>query len=141
MGLICLPGLNFAQKNIDCNKTPTVPEGFTLISSQQHGIYQLSADIKTISFESKTAPISGEKMLTKLRDTGLNACVLDYLMDHQELIPEIWKTKNVIFAGSIFADAGGNKFFRTLCWWDGHWDVTRTYLKDAEYDDRIAATK
>jgi len=141
MGLLYLPSLTFAQtKNIDCNDKPAVPEGYTLIPGNPGGIYQLTpGNIKTISFESKTSSISGEKMLAKLGDTGLSACVLDYLMAHQEMIPESWKSKYVVFAGNIFADAGSNKFFMTLYWWDNHWDITRTYLKDAEYDDRIAA--
>jgi hypothetical protein len=142
MGLLYLPSLTFAQtKNIDCNEKPSVPEGYTLVPGNPGGIYQLTpGNIKTVSFENKTSPITGEKMLSKLGDIALNACVLNYLMAHPETIPEAWKTKNVIFAGSIFADAGGNKFFPTLCWWNDSWDMTRTYLSEA-YDDRIAAIK
>jgi uncharacterized protein YxeA len=141
-GLMCLPKLAISQtKNIDCSKNPSVQEGFTLFSNMPADTYQLTpGKIKTYSFEKFS--LSGEKMLTKLSaDKTLNACVLDYLMDNQELIPPEWKTKNVIFMGTILADAGGNKFFPTLYWWDNHWDVSRTYLKDAEYDDRIAAIK
>ena len=142
MGLLYLPSLTFAQtKNIDCNDKPTVPEGFTLFSSQPDGIYQLdAANIKTVSFENKTSPLTGEQMLLKLKGDGLNACVLDYLFSHQELIPEPWKTKYVMFSGSIFMDGGGNKFFRTLYWWDNHWEFCRTFLTEP-YDDRIAAIK
>jgi hypothetical protein len=141
MGLLYLPSLTFAQtKNIDCSKDPSTPQGFTLVSSPPDGTYQLNAEIKTFPFESKTTPITGEKMLAKLGKTVLNACVLDYLWEHKELIPEAWKTKHVVFLGSIFADAGGNKFFQTLYWWDNHWDTERTYLTEP-YDDRIAAIK
>jgi hypothetical protein len=139
MGLLYLPSLTFAQtKNIDCSKDPSVPQGFTLISSQDDGTYQLGTDIKVFSFE-KT-PITGEKMLAKLGKTVLNACVLDYLWDHKELIPESWKTKHIVFLGSTFADANGNQFFQTLYWWDNRWDTERTYLTES-YDDRIAAIK
>ena len=53
----------------------------------------------------------------------LPAHVLDYLLEHPELIPEAWKGKAVFFWGTIYRGAGGNLYVRYL-YWDGdrwHW--------------------
>lgn len=142
-GLLCLTNLALAQtKNIDCSKDPDVTgQGLTLEKNQPDGIYQLDpVNIKFFSFESKTTATKGEDMLKKLNGTGLNACVLNYLMDHKELIPESWKTKQVVFPGTIFRDAGGNRCVRFLYWWNDQWNVGSLYLSE-DYDDKVAALK
>lgn len=148
MGFVLyLPDLAFGQaKNIDidCSAKPSTPDPtWTIVSNQQDGSYLFNpaeAGKKIISFESKTAPITGEQMIKKLNGKGLNACVLDYLMAHKELFPEEWKTKNVVFAGTVFADAHGNKLIKFAYWWDNNQQVGFTYLNEA-YDDRVAAVK
>jgi len=62
------------------------------------------------------------------------------LLDHPEYIPESWKDKHVIFAGSVFQDAGGNKCVKALYWWDQQWQIKTVYLDEA-YDDKWAAIK
>lgn len=146
MGLVlCLPNLTFAQvKNIDCNSKPLIPAtSWSIESSQPDGIYAFNpaeAGKKVVSFESKTAPIKGSELIKKLNGTGLNACVFDYLMDHKELIPVEWKTKNIVFPGTVFTDGGGNRFARSIYWWDNDWQTGVTYLEES-YDDRVAAVK
>lgn len=55
----------------------------------------------------------------------LNAAVLDYLLAHQELIPDSWKTSEegqtlyTFFWGTIYRDADGDLYVRYLCWNDG----------------------
>lgn len=145
LGLVlCFPGLvNGQTKNIDCNATPSTPASWTLVSSQSNGTYAFNtteAATKIVSFESKTVSIKGQEIVNKLNGTGLNACVFDFLMLHQELIPESWKEKKVIFTGSIFKDGLGNECVRHLYWWDGKWNGGQTYLEES-YDDLVAAIK
>lgn len=142
-GFLCLANLALAQvKSIDCNKDPDVSGlGLTIENHQQDGTYQLDpSNIKTFSFESKTTPTKGADMLKKLNKTGLNACVMDFLMSHKELIPETWKAKQIVFPGTIFKDAGGNECLRFIYWWDNQWNTGSLYLSES-YDDKIAAIK
>ena len=144
LGLVlCLPDLTFAQaKNIDCNDKPSTPASWTLESSQADGNYvfnPVEAANKVESFKD----IKGSDMIKKLNGKGLNARVLDFLLENQAnqaLIPESWKEKIVVFTGSVFKDGGGNLCFKHLYWWDGKWQVGATYLDEA-YNDRVAAVK
>ena len=144
-GLLCLTNLAFAQvKNIDinCDKDPDVSGlGLTIDNHQPGGVYQLNpSDVKTFSFESRSVSTKGEDMLKKLNKTGLNACVLDYLMSNNELIPEAWKSKQVFFPGTTFKDSGGNLCVRFIYWWDNRWIAGLLYLSES-YDDKVAAIK
>ncbi len=51
----------------------------------------------------------------------LNANVLDYLLVHQELIPDNWKDKAVYFWGTIYRDSGGEFCVRCLYRRDYRW--------------------
>ena len=57
----------------------------------------------------------------------LSASILDFLMSHQEFIPEEWKKDengNIIFIffwGTIFRGADGSLYVRYLCWLEGAW--------------------
>jgi len=52
----------------------------------------------------------------------LNANVLDYLLDHPELIPEEWKDKAVFFWGTIYRNSDGSLCVRYLVWRGSQWD-------------------
>lgn len=64
-------------------------------------------ELELITFplqESSKEGILGHVMHTKLEGRkNLNACVCDYLLLHQELIPKEWKKLKVCFWGTIFA--------------------------------------
>jgi hypothetical protein len=52
----------------------------------------------------------------------LNANILDYLLENQELIPESWKNIIVFFLGTQYYDPLGNICVRYLCWFgEGGW--------------------
>lgn len=58
----------------------------------------------------------------------LNACVLDFLLDHTEFIPDDWKvdeagnTIYIFFWGTIYRDPADDSLcVRCLCWRDGRW--------------------
>lgn len=143
VGFICSPQLASSQpKNIDCGCAPSVPtSSWTVISPKGEGTYIIDpTNIKLASFESKITMSKGSEIVAKMKEVGLNACIFDYLMTHQELIPESWKTKQVAFPGTIFADGGGNQFFRFMYWWDNRWNAGCVYL-DEPYDDKVVAVK
>ena len=77
------------------------------------------------------------KELTKA--TILNACVLDYLLKHPELIPDSWKGKFIFFWGTIYRHSDGNLFVRYLLWSGdgGYWIYF--WLDDDWYDFNPAA--
>lgn len=88
VGLLCSPQLaKSQQENIDCGCSPTVPSPtWTVTSPKGEGAYTLDpANIKLVFFKDDT--VNGSDVLTKVKDTGLNACVLDYLVAHPKLIP------------------------------------------------------
>lgn len=143
IGSLCWPDLALSQaKSINCNGTPDVPDpSWTVESSQPDGTYMFDpAAIKLISFESRTTATKGQKMLDKVKDTGLNACVADYLLSHPDLIPETWKTKHVVFPGTIFKDAAGNRCLKFIYFWEGEWHGKFLYLEES-YDDKSVAMK
>lgn len=83
--------------------------------------------------------IEGHKLrkeLEKNKVPVLNACVLDYLLLHPELIPEDWKkdengnTRFIYFWGTVFRGADGGLYVRCLFWYGGAWDWDCLYLDD-----------
>jgi len=66
--------------------------------------------------------VEGTKLRKELEGQPiLNACVLDYLLAHPELIPEEWKGKTVLFWGTIYHDLHDNLVVRYLYWEDNGW--------------------
>lgn len=92
--------------------------------------------------------IEGNKLRKELEENKvpvLNACVLDYLLAHPEIIPEDWKfdengnTRYVYFWGTVYRDPGGNLCVRYLCWGGGAWDWSYDWLGDGWRVRRPAA--
>lgn len=83
-----------------------------------------------------------ERELYKLRERTiiLNACVLDYLLDHQEIIPEEWKGKNIHFFLTVYREIEHDEdyetelkntlFVRCLKWDESYsrWTSDRSHL-------------
>lgn len=66
--------------------------------------------------------IEGNKLRKELANKSvLNACVLDYLLKHPELIPEEWKNGLTYFWGTIFRRPGGDLDVAYLGWHGGGW--------------------
>ncbi len=81
--------------------------------------------------------IEGNKLKKELEEGSvpvLNACVLDYLYAHPELIPEDWKvdekgnTRYIYFWGTVFRSPVGDLYVRYLYWNDGVWRWFYNYL-------------
>lgn len=86
--------------------------------------------------------IEGNKLrkeLEKNKVPVLNACVLDYLISHPELIPEDWKkdengnTRYIYFWGTVYRHQIDDLYVRYLYWNDGAWDWDYCWL--GEYWD------
>ncbi|MBI2474942.1 hypothetical protein HYV69_00765 [Candidatus Uhrbacteria bacterium] len=96
---------------------------------------QLELDLSKIQLhlspnqkDSKT--IEGNDLRAELEDSKvpvLNACVLEYLLAHPEIIPEDWKvdekgnTRYIYFWGTVYRNPDGVLYVRCLFWSDGAW--------------------
>lgn len=118
---------------IDCDATPFVPRGWKVEKhtkigllnwdSSKAGLY-LSDDQQGGNF------ITTIDLCDELKSRiVLNANVLDFLLDHQGLIPDNWKGKIVLFRGTIYRNSLGSPQVRLLYWsgadygswlWDSH---------------------
>ena len=112
---------------IDTDLVPLAPDGFLLESHLGFGRWQLhSEEIELfLSEEQKKKFHLGnrlKKLLWSLKDKKfLNVNVLDYLLAHQELIPESWKGKYIFFWGTIYSRAGDGRCVYCLYWSGGKW--------------------
>jgi len=67
------------------------------------------------------------KELERNKVPFLNACVLDYLLAHPEIIPEDWKVDEngnsrwICFWGTIYRHPNRKLYVRCLCWNVGVW--------------------
>jgi len=72
--------------------------------------------------QKKGKAIAGYKLRQKLAGKIiLNACILDYLRKHPELIPEEWKNGRTYFWGTIFRHSVGNLCVAYLYWFGSSW--------------------
>ena len=109
---------------IDSSKKPNIPYDDWTIESHDTSLGKIDpTKIELYLDESqKSGYIEGNKLLGKLKDKPvLNATVLDYLFEHQELIPESWKGKYVYFWGTVYHGSSGNLYVRCLYFYDGAW--------------------
>lgn len=125
------PSGAFGAGVIDCDADPFLPDGWSVESHRKGGQWNWDSEQIELwlSGEQKNGWVSkGNALRIELANQPvLNACVLDYLLEHPELIPEEWKGKFVFFWGTIYHDASGSLVVRYLGWrgsewyWDCHW--------------------
>jgi len=109
---------------INCDADPFVPSGWKVEEHQKGGQWKFdAAQIELyLADAQKKGTIEGNKLRKLLAGKlVLNACVLDYLLAHRELIPEEWKGKAIFFWGTIYRSSGGRLYVRCLCWDGGRW--------------------
>lgn len=113
-----------AQK-INCDVDPYLPDpSWKVLSHEKCGTINFSTlNLKLVKLDK----ITNKEEFSKV---GLNACVLDYLLEHQELIPVDWRNKEIVFTGTVYLDPSGEKLYRNLSFWDGTWNWSRTYWSD-----------
>jgi hypothetical protein len=129
---------------IDTDKQPKIPIGFTIESHKKMGKLKLNPEDIELYLDNGQKDgkyIEGNELRRKIEDKHvLNACVLDYLFEHQDLIPESWKGKSVYFWGTIFRNADGYLYVECLCWIGGGWNWRRHWLDHGWYDNEPAAS-
>jgi len=127
---------------IDCDSAPFVPEGWFVEEHKPGGQFSFDpAGIELyLSKKQKNGVIIGNDLRKELADKKvLNACVLDFLLAHPELIPDSWKRKAVFFFGTIFRDSYGNPCVRCLSWDGSEWYWRCSWLDYDFYSDNPVA--
>lgn len=84
-------------------------------------------------FPEQVVSLEGSVFLRHLREGGipvLNGSVLDYLLEHQDQIPEEWKGKEVFFWGTVYDDIDSNESVRYLYWDNSTWSLGIAYLQN-----------
>ncbi len=111
---------------IDCDADPFVPSGWKMEEHKKGGQFVFNPAKVKLHFSPNQQDgkvIEGNKLRKELTNKPvLNACVLDYLLAHPELIPEEWKGEYVFFWGTIYRDSYGDLYVRCLYFRDGGWD-------------------
>ncbi len=131
---------------VDCSADPVLPNGWSLEEHQRGSVVKLEKmpdglylDGKKIEFylsrKQKKGNIEGNKLRKELTGKpAVNACVLDYLLEHTELIPEEWKkdengnTRYLFFWGTVYRDSGGFLSVRCLYWGGCGWRWVHGWL-------------
>src|SRR3989344_2398206 len=80
---------------------------------------------------------SGTTLHETMKKESLNSSVLDYLLNHNYLIPRRWKRYWVLFWGTIYRYNTGGLYIRCLHydkvlgdWHDFAWPIERNFGKD-----------
>lgn len=117
---------------IDLNADPMVPDGWSVKEHHKGSSFEWNpAKIALYLSEQQNNGnfIEGNKLRKKLKSkTVLNACLLDYLLAHPQLIPEDWKGKTVFFWGTIYCDSDGDLCVRFLIWNGSEWFCNYRWL-------------
>lgn len=123
---------HFSTHIIDCDKAPLIPhDGWKVEEHIKGGQFTWNPEkVKLfLSVNQKDdKSIEGNKLRKELKDQPvMNANLLDYLLDHPNLIPEEWKvdekgsTRYVFFWGTIYRSSIDNRFVCGLCFNGGRW--------------------
>src|SRR3990167_2072997 len=139
---------------IDTKKQPKIPYENWTIESHDTSLGEI--DLAKIELYLDDAQkdgkyIEGNKLREKLKDKPvLNAVVLDYLLEHQELIPESWKKKTkegyiqyIYFWGTIYRGSLGSLYVRYIYFSVGAWHRDYGWLGggwDGSYPSAVLAS-
>lgn len=126
---------------INTNKKPFIPyKGWKVEEHINNGKVDVSKIQLFLSDEQKNGYIEGHKLREILKSKNpLNANVLDYLYEHQDLIPEAWTGKYIYFWGTIYRDSDGDLCVRYLYWHVGVWGRDYGWLDHDWYGHNPAA--
>jgi len=117
---------------IDCDAGPFVPTGWKVKSYKKGGAFKWSVSNVRLHLSENQQygkHIKGNELRKELeKEPVLNVNVLDYLLEHEELIPEEWKGRTIFFWGTIYRDSYGLLSVRYLYWYGDHWDWYYAWL-------------
>ncbi|MDP1728489.1 MAG: hypothetical protein Q8M15_17020 [Bacteroidota bacterium] len=112
---------------INCDIIPEIPEVMYVKNHQKRGLIEWPPNDGMKLLQPNDKPtnglVDGEdicKHISNLKLNVLNACVLDFLIINQKLIPKNWKKKiqgesiRIFFPGTIFRNTVGHTFIRYI---------------------------
>lgn len=132
-----------AKHIIDLDVVPFIPAGWKVEEHKKGG--QFEWDLKKVQLclspnQEDNKCIEGNKLRRELEGLPtFNANLLDYLLDHKELIPKEWKGKAIFFWGTIYRYADGSLYVRYLCFGGKSWRWSYYWLGYDFNSDRPAA--
>lgn len=112
---------------IDASASPFLPEGWRGVEEHRK-MGEITWDPTKVTLHLSANQeggqvIKGHDLRKELSGLPvMNACVLDYLLAHPELIPESWKGKYIYFWGTIYRNSDDDLCVRFLDWNDGRWN-------------------
>lgn len=143
--------INPIEHVIDCDAAPDLSglKGFSVEEHRKDGalrfdpVEQEKEDYLYLSDRQKNDEvIGGHELRKELADKAvLNANVLEYLVKHPHLIPEMWKRRAVFFWGTIYRNLEGRLFVRCLVWLGHRWHWYLRSLDDDWLDGWPAALR
>jgi len=131
---------------VDCDARPRIPSSLKLegkgtehrqlgkitLKKRDGKLYANGVEvIRFLSPNQKDGKIiRGDKLRKELQKMQvLNACILDALLAHPELIPDEWKNGATYFWATIFSDADGDLCVEYLYWSGGSWRRSNYWLE------------
>ncbi|MEK9151882.1 MAG: hypothetical protein AAB692_00795 [Patescibacteria group bacterium] len=119
----------FTEHVVDLDADPYCPEGlFATGEGTEHckggKLILTPGKIKLYLAEGQKngVGLKGHQLRKELADKPvLNANALDYLLAHQEMIPDECRGKYIPFWGTIYRNAYGGLYVRFLCWRGDRW--------------------
>lgn len=129
---------------INTSADPFLPSGWQGVEEHRREMGQMEWDPTKVSLylsfrQQGGRVIGGHDLRQELRGQPvLNACVLDFLLAHPELIPEEWKGRYIYFWGTIYRYSDVSLCVRFLCWDGLRWGW-RYYWLGSDWDDDYPA--
>lgn len=110
---------------IDLDAYPFVPRGLKVKEHIKGGQFEwdpVRVALYLSAEQQQGGAIRGYKLRDELRGKpAYNANLLDYLLAHQELIPEYWMGKKVFFWGTTYNSSNGRITYVRFLGWDDGW--------------------
>lgn len=131
--------------HINTDATPFIPKGWTVEQHRKSGQLAWNSEVVKLYLSEKQkrgGKIQGHELRKEIEGRPvMNACVLDWLLVNQELIPKGWQDKEVPFWGTIYRDLDSHLAVRYLSWngEDDVWVWNYRWLDDRWYDRHPAA--
>ncbi|MFA5163387.1 MAG: hypothetical protein WC441_02545 [Patescibacteria group bacterium] len=121
---------------IDTDAAPLIPiDGWSVRSHIGHGLWAWDPSLLELFYSKKQEKNLSEdgdelrEIIGKIkRKIVLNANVLDYLLEHRELIPESWKMGRVLFWGTIYRSEGNGLCVRYLSYGLAGWTASFEWI-------------
>jgi hypothetical protein len=114
------------MNKLDTTTKPFIPEYLELVEFHDTSLGKIDPtkiELYLDDEQKDSKYIEGNRLREKLNGKPvLNAVVLDYLFEHQKLIPESWRGKWVYFWGTIYRCANGRLYVRCLYFGGRSWD-------------------